>query len=94
MTVKVFENEINKYINKIESLVPAIFRSATFSMTSPTKVDIKFDSELFYIGGNLSQSDSNTDLLKKLDDIYASHVLFLRFAKLKLKCIVDRLKYD
>jgi hypothetical protein len=90
MTVSVFEHEIKKYISKLESLVPAIFKTASFSMTSPSKVDIKFDTELFYIGGNLSASDSNTDLLKKLDDIYANHILFLQFLKMKLRCIIAK----
>lgn len=91
MIVKIFENVINKFIKKLEYLVPAIFKSATFSMTFPTKVDIKFESELFAIGGNLLQTDSNTDLLKKLDDIYANHALFLRFVRLKYKCLQTRM---
>ena len=93
MTIRVFENTINKYINRLEVAIPCIFKSSIFTMLTPTKIELKIGSELFTIGGNLSLSDTNTDLLKKLDDVYANHILFLRYLKLKYRCFYDKAKY-
>jgi len=86
MAIKVFEGVICKLLKRLEIYVPSIFRSASFVMSTPSKVELKISHEGFGIGGIMSTTDSVTDMVQKLDTVYNNHVLLLRFFKLKYRC--------